>query len=179
MTDYPQELTDRIRAKIRDVPDFPKPGIIFKDLTPVWGDGPLLKAMNDAMAERYSAMNIDVFAGIEARGFICATPVASALSKGVTLLRKPNKLPWNTVSRSYDLEYGQDSLEMHEDGVLAGQRVVILDDLLATGGTMGAAVELVKERGGEVVEVGFVVELAFLGGRNRIGDVAAASLVTY
>lgn len=173
------ELSARIQERIRDVPDFPKPGIIFKDLTPVWGHGPTHRAINDALVEHYRDMNIDTFVGIESRGFINAAPVASALNKGLTLLRKPGKLPYKTVSQTYDLEYGQDSLHMHADAVCAGTRAVVIDDLLATGGTMRAAIDLLRGQGAEVVEVACIVELAFLEGRARLDGVTTTTLVTF
>ena len=179
MSDFGKELSDLIQGRIRDVPDFPKPGIIFKDLTPVFGHGPSLRAITDAFAARYRNLNINAIAGIEARGFVTATPVASALETGLVLLRKPGKLPYKTVSKSYALEYGEDSLEMHEDAVGPGSRVVIIDDLLATGGTMSAAIDLIQAQGATVVEVGFIVELAFLAGRARFEDVSVGSMVIY
>ena len=179
MTDFSPELTQRIEGLIRDVPDFPKPGIVFKDLMPVFGDGPTFRALIGGFVDRYEAKNVDAIVGIEARGFIVAAPVASALESGLVLLRKPGKLPWKTVSKSYDLEYGQDALHMHEDAIREGQRIVLLDDLLATGGTMQAAIELVRSRGAEVVEVGFIVELGFLEGRKRLGDVPAVTMLSY
>jgi adenine phosphoribosyltransferase len=135
--------------------------------------------MTNALATRYRPRGIDTVAGIEARGFVTASPVAHALECGLVLLRKPGKLPWETVCQSYDLEYGQDALEMHKDAVKPGSRVVVIDDLLATGGTMRAAIDLIRAQGGEVVEVAFIVELAFLGGRQRLGDVPSTAIVTF
>ncbi len=178
MSDFGTELEARINEKIRDVPDFPKPGIVFKDLTPAFAHGPTMSAMIDAFATRYAALEIDAIVGIEARGFITAAPVAAAMSKGLVILRKPGKLPWTTVRQIYELEYGTDSLEMHEDAVMPGMRVVVTDDLLATGGTMAAAIDLLKGRGAEIVEVGVIVELGFLKGRERL-DVPTAAQVRF
>lgn len=179
MNAFNADLSHSVRDRIRDVPDFPKPGIVFKDLTPVWGHGPTLRAITDAFVARYGPMEIDVFAGIESRGFLTATPVGSALETGVVLLRKPGKLPWETVYRTYKLEYGQDTLEMHADAIRPGMRVVIVDDLLATGGTMRAAIDLIREQGGEIVEVAVLIELGFLKGREGLDGVSCSSLVTY
>jgi adenine phosphoribosyltransferase len=177
--DFSPELSERVRGLIRDVPDFPKPGIVFKDLTTVWSNGEALAALNRGFVDRYRDQGIDAFVGIESRGFICAAPVASELEKGLILLRKPGKLPAKTVSQSYELEYGTDTLQMHADAITPGMRVVVLDDLLATGGTMEAAILLLKSQGAEVVEAAFIVELGFLDGKSRLGDVACASLINY
>src|SRR5215467_6789639 len=131
-------MAERVKALIRDVPDFPKPGIVFKDLTPVFAHGPTMAAMIRAFADRYRSMRIDAFVGIESRGFIVASPLAVALPKGLVIVRKPGKLPWKKRTMRYELEYGTDTLEMHEDAVAHGTRVVVIDDLLATGGTMAA-----------------------------------------
>jgi adenine phosphoribosyltransferase len=178
MGDFSDSLEATLRARIRDVPDFPKPGILFKDLTPAWGHGPTLATLADQMAARYRDRGIDAIGAIESRGFLTGAPIATQLGIGTFLLRKPGKLPWKTVSRSYALEYGEDALEMHEDAVQPGQKILLVDDLLATGGTMRAAVELVRERGAEVVECAFLVELAFLGGREKVGA-PCASVVVY
>lgn len=179
MSDIDAGLAERIRARIRDVPDFPKPGIIFKDLTPVFAHGPTFKEIADAFAKRYADRKVDAFVGIEARGFIVASPTATALEKGLILMRKPGKLPYEKVSLSYDLEYGKDSLEMHRDAFKPGARLVVMDDLLATGGTMRAAIELLRGHGAEVVEAAFVVELSFLKGRARLDGVPVASMVSF
>ncbi|MBI2373572.1 MAG: adenine phosphoribosyltransferase [Deltaproteobacteria bacterium] len=170
MSDWSPELVGQIRERIRDVPDFPKPGIMFKDLTPVFAHGPTFRRLIDGLAERYRGEQIDTIVGIEARGFILAAPLATALGAGLVILRKPGKLPWKTYSQSYALEYGTDTLEVHQDAVRGGMRAVIMDDLLATGGTMSAAVELVTRLGGVVHEAGFVVELSFLKGRHRLPE---------
>jgi adenine phosphoribosyltransferase len=168
-----------LRARVRDVPDFPKPGILFRDLTPLMGDGPAMRVCVDVLVERVAAYRPDVIVAIESRGFIFGAPVATALGVGFAPVRKPGKLPARTLRRTYDLEYGTDSLEMHADAVRAGTRVVIVDDLLATGGTAAATVELVREQGALVVAAVFVVELAFLPGRARLGDVPVDALISY
>lgn len=168
---------DVIRAAIREVPDFPKPGILFYDITPVLQDPTLFKSVIDALVERYRAMEIDKVLAIESRGFIFAGPLATAIGAGFVPLRKPGKLPYKTLSESFDLEYGSETLEIHSDGVSEGERVLIVDDVLATGGTAEASVKLARQTGGEVVEVAFVLELAFLGGRTRLADIPLHSLV--
>lgn len=166
-------------ALIRDVPDFPKPGIVFKDIAPMLQDGPALRAVNRALSERIAAMRPDVVVGIESRGFLFATPVADALGIGMVLVRKPGKLPYATVRQEYALEYGTDVIEMHVDAVASGQRVVIIDDVLATGGTAAAAGALVSKQGAEVVGYAFAVELAFLDGRQRLEGAPVEALFSY
>ena len=155
---------------IRDIPDFPKPGIIFKDITPVLADGHAFKKLIDwyvmALEE---AGGVDVIAGIESRGFIFGAPVAQRLKIGFVPIRKPGKLPFTTHSQTYDLEYGTDTLEIHTDAVKQGARVAIIDDLLATGGTAGAAVNLIEKVGGVVAACAFAIELGFLEGRKKVG----------
>lgn len=174
-----QVRAEALRAHVRDVPDFPKPGILFRDLTPLMGHGPSMRACLDLLAERVATHKPDVIVAIESRGFIFGTPVAAALGIGFAPVRKPGKLPWKTSRRTYDLEYGTDSLEMHADAVHQGSRVVIVDDLLATGGTAAATVELVREQGARVVACAFVVELSALAGRARLGDIAVEALLRY
>ena len=157
-----------IQSLIRDVPDFPKPGIMFKDITPIFQDPAGLKATVDLFTERLAGQQIDKVIGIESRGFLLGAPIAVALGVGCGLVRKKGKLPWTTIERSYELEYGSATLEAHVDLVRRGERVVILDDLLATGGTANATVELCRELGGEVVEAGFLIELGFLPGREKL-----------
>lgn len=177
----PQEdpVEELLKSRIRDVPDFPKPGIVFKDLSPVLQDPELFNGVVDAFAQRYAAMDIDRIAVVEARGFIYGSALAYRLGKGLALVRKPGKLPWRTAKHCYTLEYGEDCLEMHLDAVEPGHRVLIVDDLLATGGTVNATAQLVQERGAQVVEAAFVVELSFLGGREKLGAVPSWSLVKY
>ena len=168
-----------IEAYIRDVPDFPKPGIVFKDITPLLQSPEGLQEAIDGLAALYDPDGYDVVCGIESRGFIFGTALAHSLGKGFVPIRKPGKLPWKTASESYDLEYGSDTIEIHEDAVNPGQRVLLVDDLLATGGTMSAALKLVRRIGGKAVGCAFVIELRFLNGRSRLGDTPARSLVGF
>ena len=168
-----------LRARVRDIADFPKPGILFRDLTPLMGHGPSFRACVELLTERVARHRPEVIVAIESRGFIFGAPVAAALGVGFAPVRKPGKLPWKTSRQSYDLEYGTDSLEMHADAVKPGGRVVIVDDLLATGGTASATAALVREQQGHVVAFTFVVELAALGGRARLDGVAADALILY
>ena len=153
---------------IRDVPDFPKPGILFKDITPLLGDHAAFGAAIDRFAERYSDERIDVIASIEARGFLLAAPLAARLGKPLVPMRKPGKLPWDTLSITYSLEYGEDSIEMHADAIVPGQRALIVDDVLATGGTVSAAVRLAERAGAEIAGLAFLIELEDLRGRDRL-----------
>ncbi len=164
---------------IRDVPDFPKPGIVFKDISPLLGSAEALAASVDQMADRLGELKIDRVVGIESRGFLFGTPLAIKLRVGFTPVRKPNKLPWSTRSVEYTLEYGTDELHIHEDGVRPGERVLIVDDLLATGGTMEATVRLVKSLGAEIVGCFFVVELGFLNGRQKLDGQRIEALLHY
>jgi len=168
-----------LRARVRDIPDFPKPGILFRDLTPMMGNGPALKSCIDLLAERIAAHRPQAIVAIESRGFIFGAPVAAALGIGFAPVRKPGKLPFRTHRRTYDLEYGTDSLEMHADAVVEGTPVVIVDDLLATGGTAAATVDLVRQQGGRVQAVAVVIELALLNGRARLDGVPVESLIQY
>jgi adenine phosphoribosyltransferase len=168
-----------LRSRVRDVPDFPKPGILFRDLTPLMGDGVALREAIDLLAEVAVRHRPELIVAIESRGFIFGAPVAASLGVGFVPVRKPGKLPHKTRRRSYDLEYGTDALEMHADAVVEGARVVIIDDLLATGGTAAATVELVREIGGRVVGASFVVELELLRGRDRLAGVAVDALLSY
>lgn len=172
------ESADLIRGLIQDVPDFPKPGIVFKDLAPVFAHGAAYRAMTAAFAERYRG-KVDAVVGIDARGFVVGGPVAVALGLGLVLVRKKGKLPPAVKSITYDLEYGQDTLEIKEGALQAGMKVLAVDDLLATGGTMGATCDLVRAQGAEVVEAAFVVELGFLPGRKRLEGTPCFSLVQY
>lgn len=158
-----------IRSIIRDVPDFPKKGIIFKDITPLLGDPAAFAAAIDALAERYEKAPFDKIVAIESRGFIFGAALAYRLGKGFVPVRKPGKLPAETVSETYDLEYGKDTLEIHKDALKPGEAVLILDDVLATGGTLEATAKLVERVGGRVHEIATLIELTFLGGRKRLG----------
>lgn len=175
----PAALTDRVRAAIRDIPDFPQPGILFKDITPVLADGPLFSAVVGRLADRFAGQGIEAVVGIESRGFIFAAPIADRLGCGFVPARKPGKLPHRTVRVDYALEYGTDALEAHADAIRQGQRVLIIDDVLATGGTAAAAVRLVERLGGEIVGVGFVVELALPGARDRLAGLPIEVVVGY
>jgi adenine phosphoribosyltransferase len=166
-------------ALIRNVPDFPIPGVQFKDITTLLRNGPAFKAVIDGITEQYRDQQVDIVAGVESRGFIFSAPVAYNLGAGLVPIRKPGKLPADTVEISYTLEYGSNTLQMHADAFPRGARVLLVDDLLATGGTIAAAASLVKQIGGEVVGLAFVVELAFLNGRALISDYPIFSLVQY
>lgn len=169
----------RVRAAIRDVPDFPQPGILYRDITPVLAEPGLIDAIVERLADALDGSAIDVVAGIESRGFLFGVPLAMRLGTGFVPIRKPGKLPWRTVRVDYALEYGEDSLEAHVDAVRAGQRVVLVDDLLATGGTAAAAAGLVRRLGATVSATTFVVELAFLEGRAKLAGLPVHSLVRY
>ena len=170
-----------ISSLIRDVPDFPKPGIVFKDITPILADPKAMALIYEALATPYLGPDVNVtrVLGIESRGFIFGTPLAHRLGVGFAPVRKPGKLPWKTVAESYALEYGEDTLELHEDAVQKGDRVVLVDDLLATGGTLAAACKLVERLGAEIVGCSVLVELGFLDGRKRLGDRPLHSLIRY
>lgn len=166
---------------LRDVPDFPKPGIVFKDLTPLLADVEAFRFTVDALAERVGQVpdrSVEKVVGVEARGFIFASAVAYRLGSGLVPVRKPGKLPWRTATETYELEYGTDSLEIHEDAISSGDDVYVIDDVLATGGTAAATCRLVERLGGRVAGVGFVVELGFLGGRAKLPDYDVVSLIT-
>jgi adenine phosphoribosyltransferase len=168
-----------LKDHIRDVPDFPKPGIVFKDITPLLGDADAFRSTVDALAAHFGDRGVDKVVGIEARGFILAAPIAYLMGAGFVPVRKAGKLPWRTRVEEYSLEYGTDRLEMHHDGVAEGDNVLVVDDVLATGGTAAATLRLVEAAGGTVVGLGFVIELAILGGRGRLGDHEAVALLTY
>jgi adenine phosphoribosyltransferase len=163
---------------IRDVPDFPKPGIMFKDITPLLQSPEGLAESIDALVAAVDPDSYDTVIGIESRGFIFGTPLAHRLDKPFVPIRKPGKLPWKTASESYELEYGTDTIEIHVDAVEGAPRCLMVDDLLATGGTMEAALKLVRKIGGIPVACTFVIELGFLPGREKLGDVPVHSLIT-
>jgi adenine phosphoribosyltransferase len=168
-----------LKAKIRDIPDFPRPGIVFKDIMPLLADPDSFRETVDALAEFAEARRPDLILGAEARGFILGGALAYRLGCGFVAARKPGKLPWETVSAEYELEYGIDSLELHADAIARGARVLVHDDLLATGGTARAKVNLVEQLGGEVVGLAFVIELTFLNGRERLAGYDVHSLIQY
>ncbi|MFY9585974.1 MAG: adenine phosphoribosyltransferase [Actinomycetota bacterium] len=168
-----------LRSRIRDIPDFPKPGIIFKDITPLLADEVAFSTVIDEIVVSFGRGSIDKVVGIEARGFIVAAPVAYHFGAGFVPVRKRGKLPWETVSETYELEYGEETLEIHRDAIVPGDRVAIVDDVLATGGTASATAKLVEQLGGKVQGMAFLIELGFLNGRERLADYEILSLVTY
>jgi adenine phosphoribosyltransferase len=168
-----------LRAKIRDIKDFPTEGILFKDITTLLKDARAFRAVVDLLAQRYEHDRIDVVVGIESRGFIFGGALAHQLQAGFVPVRKLGKLPAKTIEVEYELEYGRDALAMHEDGIQPGQRVLAVDDLLATGGTMAATLRLLEQRGAHVVGVAFMIELAFLHGRDKLKQAAVHSLIVY
>jgi adenine phosphoribosyltransferase len=168
-----------LQSLVRDVPDFPKPGIVFKDIMPLLANAQALRQTIDALAEWAEPRRPDIILGAEARGFITGGALACRLEAGFVPARKPGKLPWRTVSAKYALEYGFDALELHADSIRQGQRVLVHDDVLATGGTARAKCELVEQLGGEVVGVVFLIELGFLNGRERLDQYDVHSLITY
>ena len=170
-------MTD-LKRFIRDIPDFPKPGIVFKDITPLLADAGAFRAMIEALVAPYRG-RVDSVLGIESRGFIIGAAAALALGTGIAIVRKPGKLPYRTHRASYELEYGSDTLEIHHDAVGKGHRVLLIDDLLATGGTASAAIELVGRCGGIVTACAFVIELGFLNGRRRLAPHEVHALVRY
>jgi adenine phosphoribosyltransferase len=172
-------MHDELKAAIRDVPDFPIKGILFKDITPVLQDGQLFRQAVDAIADRQKGKNISAVVGIDARGFIFAGAVAYKLGIGFIPVRKKGKLPYKTVVTSYTLEYGSETSEMHVDALQKGDNVIIVDDLLATGGTAMAAATLVKQLGGNIAEIDFLIELSFLKGRDRLKDYPVYAAITY
>jgi len=171
---------EELKQIIRDIPDFPKEGILFKDIAPLLGDAKQFAKVIDHLKERYAGKSVEAVVGIEARGFIFASALAYALGAGCVMVRKPGKLPYQTFRESYALEYGTDAVEIHQDALSKNQRVVVIDDVLATGGTMGATVNLVKSRfDAEIVEVAFLIELEFLSGRAKLKDLPVHSLIKY
>jgi adenine phosphoribosyltransferase len=170
---------DLIRSRIRDVPDFPKAGILFKDITPMLADPRAFNACLDLMAERYAKTQFDSIVAIESRGFIFGAALAARLHKAFVPVRKPGKLPAATLEVEYDLEYGKDKVQMHKDALAGEKRALIVDDVIATGGTAWAACELVRSLGGTVVGASFLIELSFLPGRARIAPVEVSSLIVY
>lgn len=170
---------ERIKAVIRDVPDFPKPGILFKDISPLLADPKLFSDSIDLFAEMAGSKKIDLVAGIEARGFIFGAALATRLNAGFVPIRKPGKLPYKTFHIQYDLEYGTDAIEVHQDAFANNASVFLIDDLLATGGTAGAAIKLIKKAGGQLTEVGFLIELSFLNGRDHLLGFSPKALIKY
>lgn len=167
-----------LTALIRDVADFPRPGIVFRDITPLLADPAAFRSAVDRLAEPFAG-RVDLVAGVEARGFIFAAPVAERLGAGFVPVRKPDKLPWETVSTSYELEYGIDSLEMHRDAAGPGRRVLLVDDVLATGGTAAAAAGLLRSSGADLVGAAFLIELEFLDGRSKLDGIEIHAIIGY
>ncbi len=172
----PSEL---LRSGIRDVPDFPKPGIIFKDIAPILSDPALLRHSIDLLTATAGDVKIDKVVGIDARGFIFASPVALNLEAGFVPIRKAGKLPWQTHSMAYSLEYGENVVEIHKDAILPGENVLLVDDLLATGGTAAAAIKLINQLDANLIAASFLIELTFLNGRNLLGDTPVNAIITY
>ena len=173
------ETVERLRAAVRDVPDFPKKGIVFKDITPVLSDSYLFRASIDLFIERCRGKNVDKVVGIDARGFLFGSAVAYELGLGFVPIRKRGKLPYRTNTAKYSLEYGEAEMEMHTDALTAGERVVLVDDLLATGGTSAAAAVLIRKAGADLVEAQFLIELEFLQGRKRLEPTPVTSFLKY
>lgn len=170
---------DSLKKKIRNIPDYPKPGIVFRDITTLLRDRGAFREVHDILIERYRDRPIDVIAAVEARGFIFGGALANSLKVGFVPIRKPGKLPAPTISESYQLEYGEDTMEMHLDAISPGQKVLLVDDLLATGGTLAAAAKLVQKAKGEVFGIACVIELAFLNGRDLLKDFDMFSILKY
>jgi adenine phosphoribosyltransferase len=168
-----------LRRYIRDIPDWPKKGILFRDITPLLADPGAFAAAVDALCADFTEAGIEYVAAVEARGFIFGTAIAEELGAGFVPIRKKGKLPWQTESVSYDLEYGTDTLEVHRDAVKSGARILMVDDLLATGGTMAAACKLIEKIGGQVAGIAFLIELADLCGREKIADYEVTSIISY
>ncbi len=171
--------TDSIRAAIRDVVDFPQPGIVFKDITPILADAKLFHDSISLLCETAGSVKIDKVVGIDARGFIFAAAVADRLGAGFVPVRKMGKLPWKTHQTAYSLEYGEATVELHQDAILPGESVLLVDDLLATGGTAAAAVELLEQLGANIVAISVLIELSFLNGREKLGQHPVHSILTY
>jgi adenine phosphoribosyltransferase len=173
------DLLDKLRTGVRDVPDFPKKGIVFKDITPILSNGALFKASIDVFVERCRGKKIDKIVGIDARGFLFGSAAAYQLGVGFVPIRKRGKLPFKTEIAKYSLEYGEAEMEMHTDAMGPGERVVLVDDLLATGGTSAAASALIKKVGGELIEAQFLIELEFLHGREKLAPTPVISFLKY
>ena len=174
-----QPDTSAFRALVREIPDFPQPGVLFRDITPLLGDAEAFPAVVERLAEAFEDRSVDKVVGIEARGFVIAAPVAVRLGAGFVPVRKVGKLPWTVEAQEYELEYGTDRLEIHQDAIAPGERVVVIDDVIATGGTAAATVQLVEHLGGAVLGLGFVIDLAFLGGLAKLEGRDTVALLTY
>lgn len=172
-------MQNYVESKVRDIVDFPKKGIVFRDITTAVKDAKAMQFMIDFLVQQYEDKKIDYVAGIESRGFIFGAPLAYKLGAGFILIRKPGKLPADTISQEYELEYGTDKIEMHADAVEPGKNVLVIDDLLATGGTVDAACKLIKKAGANVVGAGFIIELSDLGGRKKLEGIDVTSMIQY
>ena len=172
-------MENLIKSKIREIPDWPQKGVSFKDITPLIGDKEAFEKVIDALAQPYLNKKIDKIIGIDARGFLLAAPLAYKLKTGIAVIRKKGKLPAKTVSQEYALEYGTNTIEIHQDSILPGERILLIDDVLATGGTMKATIDLVKKLKGEIISVDFLIELDYLGGRKKLKGYKIRSLVNY
>lgn len=172
-------MEESLKAKIREIPDWPIKGVNFKDISTVIEDPKGLKDVIDGLLEPYQGKKIDKVVGIDARGFLLCSAMAYQLNAGCAMIRKKGKLPWKTISQDYALEYGTNTIEMHQDSIKQGERVILVDDLLATGGTMAATLNLVEQLGGEVLGISFIIELAFLNGRAKLKNYPIYSLVRY
>ena len=179
MSGVPSEATARLEQCIRDIPDFPKPGIVFKDITPLLGDQQAFATAIDLIVDHFVGKQVNRVVGIEARGFIFAAPVAYRLGAGFVPVRKKGKLPWEVIGIDYELEYGSERLEVHSDAVGKGDRVVVVDDVLATGGTAKATCDMLRNLGADVIGVGTIIDLAFLNGRSKLPDIEVFSILTY
>ena len=174
-----RDSIEKLRAAVRDVPDFPKPGIVFKDITPILGDGKLFRTAIEAFLERCRGKQIDKIVGIDARGFLFGSAVAYDLGIGFVPLRKKGRLPYKTESAKYSLEYGEAEMELHVDAIERGEKIVLIDDLLATGGTAASAAGLIRRMGGELLEAQFLIELEFLHGREKLESTPVVSFLKY
>ena len=171
-------IGDELKQYCREVPNFPKTGILFKDITTLLKNGPVFKDVIDRIAREFKG-KVDVVCSMEARGFILGAPIAYALGIGFVPMRKPGKLPWNVLTEEYELEYGTDAIEMHQDALKAGDRVLLVDDVIAIGGTATAAAEVVNKAGGKIVAAAFLIELCGLNGREKLGDIPVYSLISW
>jgi adenine phosphoribosyltransferase len=171
--------TESMQELIRSIPDYPNPGVTFRDITPLLGDGPAFREAISQITERFSESNIQRVIGVEARGFILGAPIAVALGAGFVPVRKAGKLPWAVVREEYDLEYGSDKLEIHRDAIHPGERILVVDDVLATGGTAAATCRLVSALGGDIVALAVLIELPFLEGRAKLDGITVESLFSY
>jgi adenine phosphoribosyltransferase len=171
--------TESMQDLIRSIPDYPNPGVTFRDITPLLGDGPAFREAISQITERFSESNIQRVIGVEARGFILGAPIAVALGAGFVPVRKAGKLPWAVVREEYDLEYGSDKLEIHRDAIHPGERILVVDDVLATGGTAAATCRLVSALGGDIVALAVLIELPFLEGRAKLDGITVESLFSY